>query len=196
MIEFKKNWDDGLEIRTLNSEESKKYIEPVHAKIFTKDQPRLVLDAFYSEHEKSKLTLLRSEFKIFSLHLGAFKNGVFAGWHFGRQEAFDTYYMTNSAVIPEFRRQKIYERLLESTVEAVSQLGFQKITSNHHPSNNSVIIPKLKIGFCVSGFTVTDVFGTLVQLSWYAHHVRKEAFEYRVGHTFPTINLKSLIEKT
>ena len=192
---YQRTWDDGLEIRQLSAEERTAYIQPNHTRIFNTDQPRLMPQSFYSDAEKANLISLRDQLGGYTLDLGAFLNGEFAGWHIGNQTSEDTYDMRNSAVLVDFRRLRIYERLLQSTLEVVTAAGFQRITSDHHPSNTAVLIAKLKAGFWISGVHVDDRFGTLVDLVWYPHHVRREAFEYRVGHAFPSDSVKKLLER-
>ena len=192
---YQRKWNDGLEVRELTAEESDLLIKPHHSRIFNNGQPRIMPHAFYSDAEQIKLKDLDQRLTGYSLRLGAFVNGEFAGWHFGLQTGPDTYFMRNSAVLSEFRRRRIYERLLQATLEVVTKFGFQKITSDHHPSNTAVLIAKLKAGFWISGVHVDDRFGTLVDLVWYPHQVRRESFECRVGHAFPSESVKKLLER-
>ena len=194
-MKYQRKWDDGLEIRALTIEERAEFIQPNHSRIFNTAQPRIMPQQFYSDAEKSNLKALYDQLGGYKLDLGAFYNGEFAGWHLGLQTSEDTYFMRNSAVLPDFRRRRIYERVLQSTLEVVTAAGFQRITSDHHPSNTAVLIAKLKAGFWISGVHVDDRFGTLVDLVWYPHHVRREAFEYRVGHAFPSESVKKLLER-
>jgi ribosomal protein S18 acetylase RimI-like enzyme len=195
MTSYQRQWDDGLKIRELTEEENDALIRPNHASIFNTAQPRIFAHSFYSEEEKNKLKDLFRLQAGYRLTLGAFFNGEFAGWHFGHQATEDTYFMRNSAVLPDFRRKRIYERILQATLEKVTAAGFQKITSDHHPSNTAVLIAKLKVGFWISGVHVDDRFGTLVDLVWYPHQVRRDAFEYRVGHAFPSSSVQKLLER-
>jgi hypothetical protein len=61
-------------------------------------------------------------------------------------------------------------------------MGFLHIYSNHRFHNAQVLIPKLKIGFIISGFTVSPAFGSLVQLSYYTNEEVKKAFLNRLGY--------------
>ena len=192
---FKETWDDGLEIRDLSPDEVEKLIKPVHGEIFNSSQPRTIPNKFYSTSETESLETLASKLGGFELSLGALYKGVFAGWHFGNQTSKDTYFMRNSAVLPEFRRLRIYERLLHSTLRIAKDVGFQRVTSNHHPSNTAVLIAKLKVGFWISGMTIDDRFGTLVNLVWFPNEVRRDAFEYRIGYKFPSDAVKKLLER-
>jgi hypothetical protein len=195
MTIYRREWDDGVVIRELSLEENDQFIGPHHSEIFNTAQPRIFANSFYTNEEKTKLKELSELYKGYHLTLGAFFKGDFAGWHFGLQTAADTYFMRNSAVLPDFRRRRIYERLLHATLEKVTAAGFQRVTSDHHPSNTAVLIAKLKAGFWISGVHVDDRFGTLVDLVWYPHQVRRDAFEYRVGHTFPSSSVQKLLER-
>ena len=68
-------------------------------------------------------------------------------------------------------------------ISKVTKLGFQEIYSKHTITNNAVIIPKLKAGFIISSMEVSDLFGTLVNLSYYPKALRKKILDYRVGQT-------------
>lgn len=194
---FSKTWPDGLEIREITAEVQAQIVMPAHARIFEHERPRFSLDSIYNDDQKQKLKVLQTDLNkgTYILRLGAFWNGTFAGWHFGRQSGIDQFYMTNSAVLPEFRRRKIYERILESTVQCVVAKGFQCITSQHHPTNNAVIIPKLKIGFCVAGVELTDGFGLTVMLKWYPHELQRDVFEFRSGYSLPSPFVKEHLLK-
>ena len=188
---FSKTWDDGLVIRELTLDEHKQYIQPNHKIIFADSGGRYRMEDCYTSTELEKAQSLEKEFSQYRLRLGAFYRDQFAGWHFGRQESFDTFYMTNSAVLPEFRRRKIYQRLLEATMQAVVEKGFQCVTSQHHPTNNDVIIPKLRYGFHICGLQITDMFGMTVKLQWLANESRRDVFEFRTGRVAPSIFVRN-----
>lgn len=105
-------------------------------------------------------------------------DGALAGWHTGLQQTWDSFYMMNSAVLPEHRRKGIYAALLDRVVERVRAEGFQAIRSNHRATNNPVLIAKLKAGFHISGMKTTDIFGLLVELTRFLHPVRQKVFTY------------------
>jgi RimJ/RimL family protein N-acetyltransferase len=108
------------------------------------------------------------------------------GWSFGQQRTYDDFYMINSAVFPEYRRQGVYTELMRLAVKHITDLGFQRIYSRHKMSNNAVMIPKLKAGFVITGFEVNDVFGNLVELSYYTNPRRRELLEVRTGMRRPS----------
>lgn len=114
-------------------------------------------------------------------YLVAELNGEIIGWSFGMQKSAEDYYMINSAVLDDYRKQGIYSQMLEKTVDKLTDLGFQRIYSRHKMANNAILIPKLKFGFVITGFEVTDVFGNLVELSYYTNPIRRELLEIRIG---------------
>ena len=130
----------------------------------------------------------------FTLNLMLFKGDDFVGWSFGRQMDRETYYMTNSAILPEYRRQGLYTALLQETMTRINDEGFQIILSRHTVTNNAVIIPKLKAGFVISGIEVSDAFGTLVSLRLYTNSRRREVMDFRCGERKPDAQLMQILK--
>ena len=111
------------------------------------------------------------------------------GWSFGRQVNVETYYMVNSAIFPEHRRKGLYSAMLPLLLERIRLAGFQIVTSQHKATNNSVIIPKLRAGFVITGMEVTDMFGLHVHLSYYFNDTRRKMLAIRVGSEMPNAEL-------
>jgi GNAT superfamily N-acetyltransferase len=108
------------------------------------------------------------------------------GWSFGRQESAERYYMINTGILPEHQNRGIYSALLPVIVKRVLDEGFQVIHSRHNATNNRVIVPKLKAGFVISGLELSDIFGTLVHLSYFANKLRRQAMDTRSGQALPS----------
>lgn len=144
------------------------------------------------KEKESELRQLMGE--PFTLQLGLFYKNEFVGWSAGHQESSETFYMRNSAVLPEHRRKGLYTALLNKTVEVVTYKGFQKIYSRHSSTNNEVIIPKLKVGFMISSLEVSDVFGVLVHLSYFPKELRRKMMIYRVGDLKPDDEIKKWLK--
>lgn len=189
---YERKWPDGLVIRELTQEEYDQWVEPSQKIVF---QSMTFSHRDYLEGEdKGRAVALQAELlpTMKWLRLGAFYDGQFAGWHFGRAGSASTYRMSNSGVLPEFRRKKIYERLLEATIEYTKDLGYLEITSGHHPTNNAVIIPKLKKGFFVSGTELNNQVGLVVRLIYFHSPLARKVYEFRSGYTFPDDELLSI----
>jgi hypothetical protein len=103
------------------------------------------------------------------------------GWSWGLQKDGEEFYMVNSAVFPEFRNRGVYTKMLSLMVEEVKQDGFLVISSNHHASNNSILIPKLKFGFNITGMKINPRFGVLIELQFHTNKKLNQVYEYRVG---------------
>ena len=127
------------------------------------------------------------------INLGIFHGDTFVGWSWGIQQPGETFYMVNSAVLPEHRGKGLYRALMESMVERVTGLGFQLITSRHVACNNAVLVPKLKAGFQITGFEVSDSFGVLVNLTYYTSPLRRKVYTYRTGQERPDAEVKKVL---
>jgi GNAT superfamily N-acetyltransferase len=121
----------------------------------------------------------------FLLRLGLFWNDEFVGWHFGDQLSATEFYMRNSAVLPEHRGKGLYSAMLRCVVELLVEMGFQEISSRHNTTNNAVIVPKLKQGFVITSLEVSDAFGVLVVLKYFANARRRTMMDVRSGMRFP-----------
>ena len=182
------------EIRKMSKDDFFPLMKNLHEKVFSEDlsyNPNSILN----EHEKNRLAALAEYSKDrFELHLGVFKGEEFIGWHFGYQVNQWEFYMCNTGVLEEHRRNGIYTSLLEFVLSECKQAGFQEISSRHNASNNQVIIPKLKSGFVISSLEISDVFGTLVQLKYYTNPKRKEIIDFRTGQKAPSSAVKLLFD--
>lgn len=119
------------------------------------------------------------------LRLGAYVEGQLAGWTVGVQESGETYHMVNSVVLPEFRRRGVYRALVAAALARVEAEGFQRVYSRHVTTNNAVIVPKLQAGFVISGLEISDLYGSLVHLTWLADPVRRAVMAVRSGERRP-----------
>ena len=101
-----------------------------------------------------------------ALRIGAFRNDCLVAWTYARPEGVHHLHMINSGVAPAERRQGVYSRLAQLTIEHARSLGYVAILSRHAANNNDVIVAKLKLGFFVSGFEYSEVYGPLVRLTY------------------------------
>lgn len=140
------------------------------------------LEPLLSDEEKEKRAILADSLKFgYRLYLLAFAGNKCAGWSWGYQKSSMEYYMCNSAVLSEYRRQGIYKTMLKMTLDKVKEDGFIEITSKHHACNNEVLLPKMRSGFMVSGFEINPRFGTLITLSYFTNKKVEHAFLQRTG---------------
>lgn len=149
----------------------------------------------YNAHEILSVRRLQQQMNTrYRLRLGIFYQQTdFIGWSAGWQRDNDVYYMANSGIVPAHQNRGIYSHVLPVLLELVKTEGFQIIESRHTASNNRVIIPKLKAGFVLSGFEVSDQFGTLVWLRYYFNETRRRMFHFRTGEVAPDDELRGLL---
>ena len=110
-------------------------------------------------------------------------HGMLIGWTYGYQLDHETLYMCNTAIDAEHRRKGLYTRILQHVLEYARSLGYQLVTSKHYASNNSVLIPKLKAGFIITGMALDDKYGLMVHLTKYLHPEREAIAIRRIGET-------------
>jgi hypothetical protein len=126
----------------------------------------------------------------FRLNIGLYHRQEFIGWSFGIQESAEKYYMVNTGILPQHQGKGIYSALLPRILSALQREGFQIVYSRHVATNNQVLVPKLKVGFVITGIEVSDVFGVLVHLSYFFNPLRRKVLDVRVGQARPDAEVK------
>lgn len=163
-------------------------------KIFTSNDTSLDFQKILSEAERSQIKALNKNLnQLVRFNLCVFKGDEFCGWFTGDQYNHETFYMRNSAILPEHRRQGLYTALMYEIIDRVEKMGFQIILSRHTTTNNSIIVPKLKAGFMITALEVSDRFGTLVHLSYYFNEKRRQVMQFRSGDLRPDGDLKAAL---
>jgi len=146
-----------------------------------------------SDSEKSKLKSLNQDYKYpYLYHSLLLHNDQLAGWMWGYQDSRESFYMVNSAVLPAHRGRGLYSRLLEVAMEQLVEKGFQRIWSRHNTTNNAIIVPKLKRGFLITGSELSDVFGSLIHLTYFTNSVRRKAMDFRSGQLKPDQEIRKV----
>ena len=192
--DIKQMLPEDYEIRELNDAEFDPLWQAHAPQIFDENAQIFRVWQWLDDSERAKAALLKERLgKPYALNLGLFYKSEFVGWCAGHQESSETYYMRNSAVLPEHRRKGLYTQLLEQALSLATQQGFQKIYSRHSATNNDVIIPKLRVGFTISSLEVSDTFGVLVHLTYFPKSLRRKVMLYRVGEAKPDDEIKNCL---
>lgn len=184
---------EGYELREVPAEEFRSFL--------TEHRPRLLggdfscmPEEYLSDDEKRAQEQLADRMgNLFRLRLGVFYNGSQVGWSFGTQLDRGKFYMVNSAIFPEHRRKGLYKSMLEKAVGIVAAQGFQLITSSHIATNSPILIAKLKAGFIITGFELSDVFGLMVNLTYFTNPTRRKIMDFRAGRSRPDADLRRLL---
>ncbi|MGZ3775681.1 MAG: GNAT family N-acetyltransferase [Pseudobdellovibrionaceae bacterium] len=162
--------------------------------IFQDNDTSLDFQKVLSDEERSHIKDLQKNLsQLIRFNLCIFKGDEFCGWFTGEQHNNDTFYMRNSAILPEHRRKGLYTALLYEVLDRVEKMGFQVVLSRHTTTNNSIIIPKLKAGFVITALEVSDSFGTLVHLKYFFNEKRRRVMQFRAGDLRPDDELKAAL---
>lgn len=115
------------------------------------------------------------------IRIGAFRDDRLVGWSFAHPEGNSILYMVNSGVAVAERRNGIYTALVRQMIRQAEVRGFTYIWSRHAAHNNPVIVAKLKLGFMVSGFEYSEVYGPLVRLTYIVGEKRRLLYRTRAN---------------
>jgi ribosomal protein S18 acetylase RimI-like enzyme len=114
-----------------------------------------------------------------ALRIAAFRAEALVGWTYARPDGVQHLHMINSGVAPAERRKGVYSQLVQRTIEHAKSHCYISILSRHTASNNAVIVAKLKLGFFVSGFEYSEVYGPLVRLTYLVGDLRRGLHDAR-----------------
>jgi hypothetical protein len=173
--------DNGYRLRILQRFEEplvKKWIHDIHFK----QMGGVDLDQLLTAEEiASKVALEERLSSPFRIRVGVFHGEDLVGWSFGWQESEAVFFIANLGFLPDHRNDALYSQLISKVIEIASAKGFQVITSKHVAVNNAVIIQKLQAGFVITGLELSDLYGTLVKLSYFTNDTRKHLLNVRAG---------------
>lgn len=153
------------------------------------------LNEILSEKELKKLDKLNANYQSnYTLYTLLFYKERLAGWSYGYQDTRESFFMTNSALLPEFQGKSLYSCMLDEVLKILVDKGFQRIHSQHLLTNNSIILTKLRKGFLITGMQVNDLCGTLLELTFFTNQMRKNITDFRVGQKKPSEEVKRLLK--
>ena len=120
-----------------------------------------------------------------SFGLAAFRGKVLVGWTQGYREGTSQFYMLNSGVASTERRKGVYSQLVKAVLAQAASQGYTTVRSRHTAANTAVIMAKLRLGFQVSGFEYSEVYGPLVQLTYLVGEARRNLYRTRAAPIRP-----------
>lgn len=191
---MRKALPNGYSIREMALEEFSPLAQPRMKEVFLDNGMIFSAREYLSEEEKAARAELGKRMgDPIRINLGLFHGDEFVGWSWGYQKDSDTFYMTNSAVLPAHRGQGLYKALMNAMVEVVAAKGFQVIYSRHIATNNAVIVPKLKAGFHITSFELSEIFGVLVHLTYFPNPLRRKVLIARTGDQRPDSEVRRVL---
>lgn len=186
---------DQITIKSLSEDEFRPLYRKYRAEVFEDDHSYVLRDLLDDQELLAMKRLGQNLGAIYELNLAAYDSeGNFVGWCWGFQENSTEFYMCNSAVLPGYRRQGIYSKLLDKCLSMLKDDGFQMVYSRHCATNNPILIPKLKAGFIISKMEIDDRFGVLIHLHYYFNKTRKKIMDYRSGQLSPDEEIKKIFK--
>lgn len=99
----------------------------------------------------------------------------------GHQIDGRVYRMWHTNVHPEYRGKGLYSEYLGRMLAYTKDVGFRVVTSEHAPSNNAVVIAKLKAGFRIYALEMNAGVGPSLWLRYFHDPLELAAYEYRCG---------------
>jgi ribosomal protein S18 acetylase RimI-like enzyme len=185
--------ENGYYMRILQRFEEPLVRQLIHD-IHFKQMGGVDIDSILTPEEiASKHSLEEKLSSPFRIRVGVFHGEKLVGWSLGWQESEANFFMANLGILPDHRNDTLYSQLISKVIEVASSKGFQVITSKHVAVNNAVIIEKLKAGFVITGIELSDLYGTLVRLSYYTNEARKHLLNVRAGFQRPDEKTKSVL---
>lgn len=195
LVVLKKELSNGYRLEAISKsdyDEFRKINEPL---IFPNRFDINVHNALSAE-ERASITTLNTQLGTpYELRLGFFFEDQMVGWSYGVQLNGETFRMVTTGITPAHQRKGVYSSFLTWLAEHVQDKGFQILFSRHYATDNQVIIPKLRFGFLISGFELTDDFGLLLRLSYYFNEVRRKTLHVRSGFQQADDEIKQLIRQ-
>jgi ribosomal protein S18 acetylase RimI-like enzyme len=108
-------------------------------------------------------------------------DGEVAAWIKGEMEDPSTFYLRTAGVRPEYRNKGIANALYPQIFQYLRSLGYERVSSQHHPNNGAAMMLQLSLGFIVEGMNVDERWGPQVKMVKFLHEDRLREFERRFG---------------
>lgn len=128
----------------------------------------------------------------------ASSEGKDIGYSYGYANDNNTFYVQGSAVAKEFQGQGIYKKLAMKIIEEARNRHYSFVCSEHILTDNQVIVPKLKMGYIVTGQNVTFNRGVFLELTYPLTEELRHSINIRSGLEKPNqdlVNIYKLTEK-
>jgi hypothetical protein len=119
------------------------------------------------------------------------RDGQLVAMFSGEQKSDGMYRMWHTNVHADFRRRGIYGHILRGTIAYTHALGFDTITSEHAPCNNTVLVAKMRAGFHIVAMDYDAMVGPSVILRYFHNPEHLAAYEFRCGMATVTPRLRA-----
>ncbi len=99
------------------------------------------------------------------------------GWFYGYMEDEETFFIDTIGLIPTFRGRGVYSAFLRQLIAYLRAMGYERLTTSHHPNNRAALIADLKAGFNIVGLELHESHGPMVKMACSLHGDRRRGFE-------------------
>jgi RimJ/RimL family protein N-acetyltransferase len=99
------------------------------------------------------------------------------GWFYSYREDVDTTFIDTIGFLPAYRGRGLYSAFLPKYLAYAAALGYERVTTSHHPNNRAIMIAELKVGFDIVGLELHESHGPLIKLACFLHADRRGGFE-------------------
>ena len=152
--------------------------------VFGDEQPsELLADVLAAEAAAKGAQVEQATESAFGL--AAFRSSKLVGWTQGYRIGSNQFHMLNSGVAIAERRNGVYSQLVCAVLAHAQARGYVSVRSLHVAANSAVIIAKLRLGFYISGFEYSEVYGPLVQLKYLVGEPRRKLYKTRTATIRP-----------
>jgi RimJ/RimL family protein N-acetyltransferase len=100
------------------------------------------------------------------------------GWFYSYREDAATTFIDTIGFLPAYRGRGLYSAFLPKYLTYVAALGYERVTTTHHPNNRAIMIAELKVGFDIVGLELHESHGPLIKMAYFMHADRRDAFEH------------------
>ena len=90
----------------------------------------------------------------------------------------ETFFIDTVGLVPAFRNRGIYTAFLKQLIAYLGAMGYERLTTSHHPNNRAVMIAELKAGFNIVGLELHESCGPLIKMAYFFHDDRRESFKH------------------
>jgi hypothetical protein len=151
-------------------------LSALQAEVFSDFEPsRLLAEVLVSEAAARPRDFTTPD----QFRVAAFRGDALVGWTYGYREGKSQFCMLNSGVANAERRKGVYSQLIQTVLGHAGSQGYAAVTSRHAAANAAVIIAKLRLGFQISGFEYSEVYGPLVRLTYIVGELRRSLYKVR-----------------
>src|SRR5262249_40074691 len=143
-------------------------IQELNAQIFGRHELRL----FHIPPERqSAAQLLQQSFTRSHAECVVFYTDAHlpVGWFYSYCEDATTTFIDTIGFLPAYRGRGLYSAFLPKYLAYAAALGYERVTTTHHPNNRAIMIAELKVGFDIVGLELHESHGPLIKMAYFMH---------------------------